>query len=72
MYKSHAEWRDLNATRAIREFRNREGALFWGAYWLLLVANQDELLPLKGGRFCLRRDPVDYGDVRAAKAAFRE
>lgn len=49
----------------------RRGSIL-GAYWLLLVANQDELLPLKGGRFCLRRDPVDYGDVRAAKAAFRE
>jgi predicted metal-dependent hydrolase len=72
IYKNLAEWRDLNATRVIREFRNGEGFLYLGrSYRLLLVANQDEPLLLKAGRFCLRRDLVDQGEVPAAKAAFR-
>lgn len=72
IYKNLAEWRDLNATRVIREFRNGEGFLYLGrSYRLLLVANQAEPLLLKGGRFCLRRDLVDLGEVPAAKAAFR-
>jgi len=73
IYKNLAEWRDLNATRVLREYRNGEGFLYLGrSYRLLLVANQDEPLLLKGGRFCLRRDLVDRGEVPAAKAAFRD
>ncbi|MCX6872659.1 MAG: SprT family zinc-dependent metalloprotease [Verrucomicrobia bacterium] len=73
IYKNLAEWRDLNATRVIREYRNGEGFLYLGrSYRLLLVADQDEPLLLKGGRFCLRRDLVDRGEVPAAKAAFRD
>jgi predicted metal-dependent hydrolase len=73
IYKNLAEWRDLNATRVIREFRNGEGFLYLGrSYRLLLVADQDEPLLLKAGRFCLRRDLVDQGEVPAAKAAFRD
>lgn len=73
IYKNLAEWRDLNATRVIREFRNGEGFLYLGrSYRLLLVSDQDEPLLLKGGRFCLRRDLVDKGEVPAAKAAFRD
>ena len=50
IYKNLAEWRDLNATRVLREFRNGEGFLYLGrSYRLLLVANQDEPLLLKGG-----------------------
>ena len=72
IYTNLAEWRDLNATRVIREFRNGEGFLYLGrSYRLLLVANQDEPLLLKSGRFCLRRDLVDQGEVPAAQAAFR-
>lgn len=73
IYKNLAEWRDLNATRLLREYRNGEGFLYLGrSYRLLLVANQGEALQLKSGRFCLRRDLVDKGDVPAAKAAFRD
>jgi predicted metal-dependent hydrolase len=36
------------------------------------VADQDEPLQLKGGRFTLRRDLVDEGEIAAAKAAFRD
>jgi predicted metal-dependent hydrolase len=73
IYKNLAEWRDLNATRVIREYRNGEGFLYLGrSYRLLLVADQDEPLLLKAGRFCLRRDLVDQGEIPAAKAAFRD
>ena len=64
IYKNLAEWRDLNATRVIREYRNGEGFLYLGrSYRLLLVADQVEPLLLKGGRFCLRRDLVDRGET---------
>src|ERR1700676_129692 len=73
IYKNLAEWRDLNATRVLREYRNGEGFLYLGrSYRLLLVANQEEPLLLKGGRFCLRRDIVDRGEIPAAQAAFRD
>jgi predicted metal-dependent hydrolase len=73
IYKNLAEWRDLNATRVLREYRSGEGFLYLGrSYRLLLVANQEEPLLLKNGRFCLRRDLVDRGEVAAAKAAFRD
>jgi predicted metal-dependent hydrolase len=73
IYKNLAAWRDLNATRVLREYRNGEGFLYLGrSYRLLLVADQGELLLLKDGRFCLRRDLVDRGEIAAAKAAFRD
>jgi predicted metal-dependent hydrolase len=73
IYKNLAEWRDLNATRVIREYRNGEGFLYLGrSYRLLLVSGQEEPLLLKAGRFCLRRDLVDHGEIPAAKAAFRD
>jgi predicted metal-dependent hydrolase len=72
IYKNLAKWRDLNATRVIREFRNGEGFLYLGrSYRLRLVSDQEEPLLLKAGRFCLRRDLVDQGEIPAAKAAFR-
>lgn len=68
-----AEWRDLNATRVLREYKNGEGFLYFGrAYRLLLVSDQDEALALRNGRFCLRRDAVDRGEVAAAKEAFQQ
>lgn len=73
IYRNLAEWRDLNATRVVREFKNGEGFLYLGrSYRLLLVSGQEEPLLLKGGRFCLRRDIVDFGEVPAARAAFRD
>lgn len=73
IYKTLAEWRDLNATRVLREYRNGEGFLYLGrSYRLSLVADQDVPLLLRNGRFCLRRDLVDRGEAAAAKAAFRE
>lgn len=73
IYKNLAEWRDLNATRVLREYRNGEGFLYLGrSYRLLLVADQAEPLLLKNGRFCLCRDLVDEGAMQAAKEAFRD
>lgn len=73
IYKNLAEWRDLNATRVRREYRDGKGFLYLGrSYRLLLVAEQDEPLLLKGGRFCLRRALVDRGEIEAAKGAFRD
>lgn len=73
IYKALAEWRDLNATRVLREYRNGEGFMYLGrSYRLLLVAKQDDPLLLKGGRFCLRRDVADRGDTAAAQSVFRD
>lgn len=73
IYKNLAEWRDLNATRVLREYRNGEGFLYLGrSYRLLLAAEQAEPLLLKNGRFSLRRDLVDAGSIEAAQIAFRD
>ena len=72
IYKALAEWRDLNATRVIRSYRNGEGFLYLGrSYRLSLVCDQGEVLTLKEGRFCLRRDLVERGSMADAQAAFR-
>ena len=73
IYKTLAEWRDLNATKVLREYCNGEGFLYLGrSYRLTVVSDQDEPLLLKGGRFWLRRDLIDHGEVERAKAAFRD
>jgi len=73
IYRGLAEWRDLNATRVLREYKNGEGFLYLGrAYRLLLVADQKKPLQLKDGRFTLRRDLVEQGEIAAAKEAFRD
>ncbi len=73
IFQGLAEWRDLNATRVLREYKSGEGFLYLGrAYRLLLVAEQNEPLQLKGGRFMLRRDLVEKGEIAAAKTAFRD
>lgn len=73
IYQGLAEWRDLNATRVLREYKSGEGFLYLGrSYRLLLVSDQEEPVALRSGRFCLRRDVVDRGGVSAAKTAFRE
>lgn len=73
IYKTLAEWRDLNATRMLREYRNGEGFLYLGrSYRLMLVAEQSEPLLLKNGRFCLQRDMVEKEAIETAKAAFRD
>lgn len=73
IYRSLAEWRDLNATRVLREFRDGEGFLYLGrAYRLRLVSGQEKPLSLRDGRFLLRRDLAESGDAEAARTAFRD
>lgn len=73
IYRNLAEWRDLNATRVVREWVNGESFLYLGsAYRLLLVTEQDEPLKLKDGRFCLLRSVVDQGSKVAAQEVFRQ
>lgn len=73
IYQGLAEWRDLNATRVLREYKNGEGFLYLGRnYRLTLTSEQNEPLQLKNGRFCLRRDLVESGEITSAKAAFRD
>lgn len=72
IYRTLAEWRDLNATRVLREYKNGEGFLYLGrAYRLSLIEHQDVPLRLKNGRFLLRRELVENGVVQSAKDAFR-
>lgn len=71
IYRNLAEWRDLNATRVVREWVNGEGFLYLGAsYRLLLVQEQDDPLTLKDGRFRLQRQLVETGGEEAARRAF--
>jgi predicted metal-dependent hydrolase len=73
IYRNLAEWRDLNSTRILREYKSGEGFLYLGrSYRLKLVSEQDESLLLKNGRFTLRRDLVESGDIELAKQSFRE
>jgi predicted metal-dependent hydrolase len=73
IYQGLAEWRDLNAARVLREYKNGEGFLYLGrAYRLLLVSDQEDALQLRNGRFTLRRDLVEQGEIAAAKTAFSE
>jgi len=72
IYKTLAEWRELNASRVTREFRNGEGFLYLGrSYRLSLATDQEESLMLKSGRFYMRSDLVDGGNTKGAKDAFR-
>ena len=71
IYRNLADWRDLNATRVIREWVNGESFLYLGsAYRLLLVKEQDEPLKLKDGRFCLLRSIVETSGQEAAHQTF--
>jgi len=72
IYKALAEWRDLNATRVLREFKSGEGFLYLGrAYRLSLTSEQDVPLRLTNGRFSPLRDLADDSDDSTAKDAFK-
>ena len=72
IHRSLSEWRELNAARITREFRNGEGFLYLGrSYRLSLVADQDEPISLKAGRFCLRNDLTkEPGEAKRAFADY--
>jgi predicted metal-dependent hydrolase len=70
IYKSLAEWHDLNTTRVERQFVNGEGFLYLGrSYRLKIVRKQEQPLILKDGHFCLR---ADLRPAVTALAAFRD
>ena len=71
IYRNLAEWRNLNASGVVREWVNGETFLYLGSrYQLQLVAQQDEPLKLKDGRFSLQRSLVEHAGATAARAAF--
>lgn len=71
IYRNLAEWRELNATRVTREWVSGETFLYLGSgYRLQLVAEQDQALKLKNGRFCLLREVVEHGGQGAAHQVF--
>lgn len=71
IYRSLAEWRDLNASATAREWVSGETFLYLGrSHKLELVKDQHTDLLLSNGRFCLRRDVIDHGGSAAAKAVF--
>lgn len=71
IYRNLAEWKDLNASGMVREWVNGETFLYLGsAYQLQLVAEQEEPLKLKDGRFQLRRALVERSGAAAAREAF--
>ena len=71
IYRSLAEWRDLNASVVVREWVNGETFLYLGRnYRLTLVPTQDRSLKLKEGRFCLDRSVIDVGGISAARQVF--
>ena len=71
IYRNLAEWRDLNASSVVREWVNGETFLYLGSsYQLQLVAEQDEPLKLKDGRFLLRRSLVESAGANSAREAF--
>lgn len=71
IYRNLAEWRDLNATRVVREFVSGESFLYLGRnYRLQLVSDQTEPLNFKEGLFRLSREVIDIGGKDAAHQAF--
>ncbi len=57
IYKSLAEWRELNTTKVQRQFVSGEGFLYLGrSYRLELVKGQRQPLILKNGNFMMRSD----------------
>lgn len=71
IYRSLAEWRELNGGRVNREWVSGESFMYLGSnYRLELVAEQDELLKLKDGRFCLLKSVVNEISTDGASQAF--
>ena len=71
IYKNMAEWRELNVSRVMREFRNGEGFLYLGrSYRLSIVNDQPAPLVLKNGRFLLQRRVAELGES-VARATFQ-
>ena len=73
IYKNLAEWRDLNATRVLREYRNGEGFMYLGrSYRLSLVTDQLAPLMLKDGDVLPPRGPDERLNPECPDSAFKE
>jgi len=60
IYRSLAEWDDLNRTRVTREYVNGESFLYLGRnYRLQIVTDQSAPLKLKNGQFCIDKAALD-------------
>lgn len=71
IYRSLAEWRELNASRVRREWVNGESFLYLGKHYRLeWVDTEDETLRLKNGHFLLARSLLLRGGIDAARQAF--
>jgi len=69
IYRSLAEWQDLNARKVHRDYVNGEGFLYLGrSYRLKLVPDLGEALMLKDGYFCLR---ANNGSISNADSDFK-
>jgi predicted metal-dependent hydrolase len=61
IYRSLAEWEDLNRTRVTREYVNGESFLYFGrSYRLQIHKKQDKPLKLKNGQFCLNQSALGH------------
>ncbi len=73
IYRSLAEWHDLNAVAVVREWVNGETFLYLGrSYRLSLVCDQKTALKLKEGRFFLNRKLLNEGGAEAARQSFEQ
>jgi hypothetical protein len=71
IYRSLAEWKDLNASAVAREWVNGETFLYLGrSYRLALVSDDGPDLQLKEGRFRLQKALIETGGTSAARQAF--
>ena len=61
IFKSIAEWKDLNAVRINREYINGEGFLYFGrTYRLRVTETTDTKLTLKDGQFAISKDQLKH------------
>jgi len=73
IYRSLAEWRDMNASSVVREWVSGEAFLYLGrAYRLALVSDDGPNLQLKDGRFRLQRSVIDNSGIPAAREVFEQ
>lgn len=72
IFKSIAEWKDLNATRVAREFVNGEGFLYLGRTYRLRISEaMKNKLVLKDGQFLIAKDYLKQS-FQFFKAFYRE